>query len=93
MSFPTFIKDPDATLDYTRDWTDWLAASGADAIVSSEWITPAGIVVEAQSNTENTATIWVSGGTLGQRYQLVNRITTNGGRIDDRTIVIKIAQQ
>lgn len=93
MSFTKFTKDPDAQLDYTIDWSSWLADSGDDSIVSSIWNVQSGIIAESDSSTETTATIWLSGGTLGKQYLVTNRITTNGGRINDRTVVIKIAQQ
>jgi hypothetical protein len=34
-------KDPDATLEFCRDWSTWLADSG-DTIVTSIWLVPAG---------------------------------------------------
>lgn len=85
-----FNKDPDARLDYMVDWTSWLSE---DTIANSEWIVPSGLVYEADANTDTTATVWLSGGDLGSSYDVVNRITTAAGRIDDRTIIIKIRQK
>lgn len=82
-------KDPDATKPYRVNWGPFLAG---DTIVDSEWIVQAGIGVESESNTDTTTTIWVSGGTAGQTYELTNRITTAGGIIDDRTIAIHVAE-
>lgn len=89
-----FIKDPDADLDFKRDWADWLAAVD-DTIESSEWILPVGLELGegGQSYDATTATIWIKGGTTGQRYSVTNRITTAGGRIDDRTFVIVIRER
>lgn len=85
-----FNKDPDARLDYMVDWTSWL---GDDTITNSTWIVPNGINFEADTFTTTTATVWLSGGSLGSSYEVVNRITTDAGRIDDRTITIKIRQK
>jgi hypothetical protein len=85
-----FNKDPDARLDYMVDWTSWL---GEDTIANSEWVVPDGITYEADTFTSTTATVWLSGGSLGSSYDVVNRITTVAGRIDDRTITIKIRQK
>lgn len=85
-----FNKDPDARLDYKVDWTSWL---GSDTISTSEWIVPNGITYEADTFTDTSATVWLSGGSLGSSYEVVNRITTVAGRIDDRTIIIKIRQK
>lgn len=87
------IKDPEAVLDYGIDWRDpekgpWLAA-GED-IVSSTWIVPAGITKNSDGHNGSVTTIWLSGGTLGQAYALTNRITTNQGRTDDRTIEVVV---
>lgn len=85
-----FNKDPDARLDYMVDWTSWL---DGDTITNSVWVVPDGITDEADTFTDTTATIWLSGGSLGSSYEVVNRITTAAGRIDDRTITIKIRQK
>ena len=39
----TFTKDPDAVLDYSVDWSLWLAG---DTISSSEWLLDDGGVLE-----------------------------------------------
>lgn len=86
------IKDPDAKLPFAVDWSQWLANEG-DTAASATWITPVGIVREASpapSLTGGTATAWFSGGTHGTDYRVTCRLTTAGGRIDDRTLTIKV---
>ena len=85
-----FEKDPNAILDFTVDWTDWL---GSDTIVTGTWIIPSGITEVSRSNTTKISTVFVSGGASGQTYSLVNRINTSGGRTDDRTIFILVTEQ
>ena len=82
-----FIKDPDATLDYKREWADWL---GTDTIATSTWIVPEGITEGETSHDATSATIWLSGGTVGEVYELTNRVTTTGGRTDDRSFNVQI---
>ena len=84
-----FYKDPNAVLDYAVDWSAWLIS---DTISSSSWTTPTGITQVTTSNTTTRATIWVSGGTVGESYTLVNRIVTAGGRTEDRSITITVGQ-
>lgn len=88
-TFTVFQKDPDAQLDYIIDWSSWL---NGDSIVLSSWIVPSGITLVDESFTNSNSTIWLSGGTIGQRYRVTNRITTNTSppRIDDRSIIIAI---
>ena len=79
-------KDPDETKDYVVDWTTRLSG---DTIETSLWIAPDGIVIDSEENTTTETTIWLSGGTLGDVYELVNRVTTAGGRTLDQTCKLK----
>lgn len=86
------IKDPDAKLPFTVDWTAWLAAE-QDTASGVVWLVPTGLTEEstpAPSLTDGKATVWLSGGTLGADYDVVCRLTTTGGRIDDRTLRVQI---
>ena len=87
-----FIKDPDAVLDYTLDWTKWLDEVG-DTIETSTWIVPAGLTKVTETNTAKLATVWLSGGTVGENYTVTNRITTAAGRADDRSITIRVRER
>ena len=86
----SFIKDPSARKDYTVDWTAWLDDDTIDAV---EWMVPSGITQTSASNTTTAATVWLSGGTHGSEYAVVCQITTAGGRIDQRSIPIRIREQ
>jgi len=85
----TRYKDPDAILDYVVDWAAWL---DTDTIATVTWTVPTGLTQTAVSNTTTTSTIWVSGGTVGQVYEVGVRITTAGGRTQDETFRIRIRQ-
>lgn len=85
-----FTKDPDAILDYTVDWSSWLG--GTDTIASSTWTVPTGLTKTTDTMTGTSATVWLSGGTLNETYQVTNEIVTVGGRTEDRTIIIKMRQ-
>lgn len=89
----TFEKDPEAVLDYSVDWTDFLET--AETIFSSQWFSPAGITVDSNGHTNKVATVWLSGGTVGSSYELTNRITTDNdpARVDERTIIISIVNK
>lgn len=89
----TFDKDPDAVLDYTVDWSDWMVSP--EVIASITWVLSAGITSVFESNTSSAATVWLSGGTAGRSYEVTCHVTTNSTppREDDRTIGIKIREQ
>lgn len=80
-------KDPDELLDYRVDWGARLLD---DVISASVWEVPAGISGSPQTFTDDTTTIWLSGGTLHETYSFVNRVQTTGGRVMDQTVRIKI---
>ena len=87
----TFIgreyHDPDATVDYSIDWSCYLAAG--DTISAAEWAsTPTGLTVEGSSFTDSTATARVSGGEIGVAYTLTSRVTLASGQVDDRSIIL-----
>lgn len=86
----TFTKDPSAVLDYQIDWSDWL---GSDTISTSSWDVQDGITEESDEKTTTTTTIWLSGGTAGSDYKLVNQIVTAEGRTDERTITILVRER
>lgn len=90
---PQVNKDPNAALDYTIDWSDWL---GADVIAASTWTvaSPAGGLVSTTPAYTNTAAkTWLSGGTAGQVVRVTNRITTSLGRIDDRSFNVRLVER
>lgn len=90
MSLQAFNKDPDETLDYEIDWTNWLSG---DTISSSSWSVPAGITDVTETHTYTLATVRLSGGTLGTTYNCVNTIVTTGGQTAQRSIDIIIVEK
>lgn len=86
----SFIKDPNAVLDYTINWSSWL---GSDIISTSNWAADTGITIDDDSNDTDSATVWLSGGTSGASYAVTNSIVTAAGREDDRTIYILVMER
>lgn len=93
----TYDKDPDATLDYSIDWSPWLPSG--DAIDSATWTSSDAALVmlsdapHAPSVVAGIATVWISGGVAGTRYRLTCQVETTAGRVDERTIVIAVADR
>lgn len=98
-------KDPNAVLDYTWNWADWLDPV-SDTIASVSFVAT-GVTVDSSSivdaDTSDTPPVtvtdggvraFISGGTAGgAKPTVVCRITTAGGRIDDRTIVFNMRER
>lgn len=92
---PTIVKDPNAVLDYTIDWSDWLQPI-SDTIASVA-VSVTGVTLDDTTNDGTSVTIWVSGGTAGTKGSARVRITTAGTgaqpRTDDRTVYFKIKER
>lgn len=88
--FFTVTKDPQAVLDYRVDWSAWLST---DTIASVVWTVPSGITQASATNTTTSATIWLSSGEAGTDYLVGCRITTAGGRTDERSILVSVRQR
>jgi hypothetical protein len=86
----TFAKDPSELLDYTWDWTLWLAEVGDTiseaTVVANDGLTAVGAPVVNGS----VVTQRVSGGALGDVSAVVCQITTTSGLIAERSIYLKI---
>jgi hypothetical protein len=88
-----YVKDPAARLDYSWDWSDWLA-DVADTIQDATVTLPEGLT--AAGDTVHTGTVVtqrVEGGALNSLYRMVCQITTAGGLIDERSITLTIAER
>ena len=81
-------KDPDEVLDYGFIWTDLMVEG--DAITNSEWLSASGINIDSDTHTSDITVVWLSGGAVGDQYDLTNRVTTAAGRVFDRTARIAI---
>lgn len=95
MSLQKFDKDPAAVLDYGIDWDDeddpWLASG--ETITASAWTVATGITKDSDSFSDTVTTVWLSGGTAGEEYDIKNTITTSAGRTDERTLTVKVDQR
>ena len=83
----TFIKDPDAILDYDFDWSAWLANAET---ISSHTATVTGATKDSSSNSTTAVVVWVSAGTVGTEATVACKIVTSAGRTDERTITLRI---
>jgi hypothetical protein len=86
--FP-FPKDPNETLDYQFDWTQFI---GTDTIASQATIiTGATLVTSAIDTSTKKVNIRVSGGAINATAVIENTVTTTAGQIMQRTALLKIA--
>jgi len=87
-----FIKDPGAKLDYGFDYSDWLYEG--DSITTSSWtVETGGLDIDPEYHDSTSTVVWLSGGVAGRTYRVTNRITTTAGRIDERSIEIRVRER
>jgi hypothetical protein len=90
------LKDPASVLDYAIDWgAQYLDPT--DLLAESSWsVVPAeqdGVSVVSSDITDRIATVNVQGGVPGRIYRLLNRVVTQSGRIDERSVVLRVEQR
>jgi hypothetical protein len=97
----TFLKDPEATVDFSVDWSAWLQTD--ELIASSSWAVASGDEEDedpvtigsgdyASTSSDTAATVWLLGGTDGTNYRVTNTITTDSTppRVDERSIYVSV---
>lgn len=89
------LKDPAAVLDYLIDWgAEYL---DGDVLAASEWSVtpdePGGVAVAGNDFDATTSTVKAAGGVAGSIYRLVNHVTLQSGRVDERSIVLRVEQR
>lgn len=70
-------KDPADDLDYSLDWTAWLASANNDTINTSEWTVDSPLAKHDDTKAGAVTTCFISGGEAGQSYRVSNKIVTN----------------
>lgn len=92
--YPHITKDPDAKMPYTWDWSAWLTRVGSASIASAAITVPTGITAfGAVQISGGLVSQIITGGTVGQSYRVQCKVTTNDGLIDERSIVIDVAER
>ena len=85
------LRDPDSTLDYTIEWADWIPPGDSLASVSMS-CSPTPTIISSTTPPAVSGTrvvVWLTGGVAGTVYSLLCRVTTTGGRTDERTVQVR----
>jgi hypothetical protein len=96
---PRGLKDPDAVIDITFDWSVWLEDISADpnnlVTISDVTFTVNGVSSVGSFSDGTKVTVFISGGTPGSAATVACLITTltTPQRTDERTVYIDIAEE
>ena len=88
------VKDPNAALDYTLDYSAWLQAG--ETIATATVTTSGGVTKDSSTIAGGTKVVmWISGGTVGTQGSATVHVATNAAtpRVDDRTVYFKIKER
>lgn len=90
MSF--YLKDPQSRVDYAVDWSPGYL--DGQTIAESAWsVVPAesgGIEIDEASFDLTRAAVTLAGGVAGHVYSVSNRVTLSDGRVDERSITLRV---
>jgi len=90
-------KDPYAVLDYSLDFQNWLPSGDtiSSVTVTAETISgdAAPLTIDSTSNTTTVATANISGGTVGNIYNVEYKIETANSLRDSRNFRIKVVER
>lgn len=90
-------KDPYAVLDYSLDWTNWMPSGDtiSTLTITAETISgdAAPLTIDSDTNTDYIATANISGGTIGNIYNVEFKIDTTNGLKDSRNFRIKVVER
>lgn len=89
---PTWTQAADAVLDYTFDFTNWLAGTGDSVAAATFTPVSPGLTVVSVNVTATQATGWLTGGVTGDVYPVIVHIVTEYGRQYDQTFNLIIQQ-
>lgn len=100
MAAKPIKKDSADVLDYRVLWGEDPTWDADDAITASTFVVEmvpeddeAELTVDNDDFDDSTTTVWLSGGTVGVTYRVVNHVVTEAGRELDKQFGIIIDEQ
>lgn len=91
-------KQPIEIKDYSINYAEWLTDVGDTltsvnaAVVCLTDPTNTALLVSNLTLAPTAVSVWLSGGTDGQRYKVTVTVTTLGGRRDQSEFIVKIKE-
>lgn len=86
-----YIKDPDSIRTFGINWAEFL--NGLTFGTSVWTVTTGSVVIDSNTTSTTFSLVLLSGGTVGEKCALRNRVTRSDGERDDQTIYVKIKEK
>lgn len=91
----TLEKDPDAVLDFTVNWSDWLEPG--ETILAADIGVKQSLILNPEGRPTtirpDSVSFWLGGGAPFTVYQVGCRITTDQGRIEERSFDLLVIER
>lgn len=89
-----FQKQPADVQDFDINYTEWLAAlmDSAPGPEGQSVLAEPGITILASVLSDGVVKVWTSGGVDGATYKITATVTTDGGRIKQAEIKVKVKE-
>ena len=88
------VKDVEAQLTYTFQWSDWLesgdSVSAVDYTVAARRNDPTPVTIESSGISGTKTYVELAGGQTDKTYIVTCKVTTNDGLIDRRNFRLKV---
>jgi hypothetical protein len=92
MLLGTFAMQPDESLDYDLDYTDWLT-TGDNVSSATVAVTPADeLAATLVQINDPRVKVWLEGGTDGTTYKVSVTMTTADGRVKQDEFKIRVKE-
>lgn len=85
-------KQPAEYLDYNVDFTEWMPADDQIASATVAVLPEGELTVDTISIATPIVKFWAAGGITGKTYKLTIKITTEGGRIKEDELKIRVRE-
>lgn len=82
-------QTPTDNLDYSLSFAAWIDADDA-VTTATVTATPPGLTLTTPVVADNVVTVWVTGGTAGQLYEINYDVTTQAGRVLTRSVSLPV---
>lgn len=90
-----YLKDPGASIDYAVDWGAGYLAG--DTIAESSWavspVEAGGVFVTSAVRESSRTAATLSDGIAGHVYRVSNRVVLLSGRIEERSLSIRVEKR
>lgn len=86
-------KDPNSRIDYGFDWSNWLDSANSETISTSTWHLEDTLTYVSDTIDGNITTVMIGGGDVDYTYTITNRVLTSTGRLEDRSMLIRVREK